>query len=554
MKTYALSLLVVLATMALLLAVTAVYAQEGEQTFLPIVRTESGTAASVQADEDQLVSAADVSSPGCENGICYVDDTAVGDNNCRSWADACIDLQVALAVAESGEEIWVAEGIYRPDNSTPPNREASFVLKQGVGVYGGFDGSETQLEQRDWLANVTTLSGNGSYHVLYGGPDTDETTVVDGFVVTGGSALGSSSASFGGGMLIEDGSPSVKHVIFEDNLARSGGGVYVEYGSPSLFDVILPVQRRLWIRWRHVQSGGCPNLDRVSFEENTAWYVGGGMNNASGCLTVTNSSFVGNRSTHVGGGLANSHSDPVLTNVVFSGNWSELGGGLASTYGNPKLTNTSFYDNHAWFDEEGAAIREYGGHIVVQNSIIWVNTPIQITGNVTIVYSDVEGPDSWVHPGEGNINADPLFVDPAAVDLHLELGSPAIDVGNNSLVPAGVSTDLGGNPRIVGGTVDMGAYEYVPLTPQQQAEILIDEVQELAEDGLLNQGEANALTVKLDHVVKHLAEDKTKTACNVLGAFVNQVQSLVDEGTLLPDEAQPLLEGAASIATDLGCS
>ena len=159
-----------------------------------------------------------------------------------------------------------------------------------------------------------------------------------------------------------------------------------------------------------------------------------------------------------------------------------------------------------------------------------------------------------MHPGEGNINADPFFVDPATGDLHLELGSPAIDVGNNSLVPAGVTTDIDGYPRIHGGVVVMGAYESVPRTPQQQVEILIDEVQELAEDGLLDQGEVSALSVKRVNVVKHLAGDKTKTACNVLGAFTNQVQSLVDEGTLLPDEAQPLLAGAASIATDLDCS
>ena len=85
-------------------------------------------------------------------------------------------------------------------------------------------------------------------------------------------------------------------------------------------------------------------------------------------------------------------------------------------------------------------------------------------------------------PGSGNIDADPLFVrdpDPGDGDwttpgdndygdLRLQLTSPAIDVGDNTAVPVGITTDLDGNPRISNGVVDMGAYEarlhvYVPL-------------------------------------------------------------------------------------------
>ena len=64
----------------------------------------------------------------------------------------------ALTAASSGQQIWVAAGTYKPTAGT--DRTISFALKPGVGVYGGFAGTETALEQRDWRTNVTTLSGD----------------------------------------------------------------------------------------------------------------------------------------------------------------------------------------------------------------------------------------------------------------------------------------------------------------------------------------------------------------------------------------------------------
>src|SRR5690606_12587354 len=97
----------------------------------------------------------------------------------------------------------------------------------------------------------------------------------------------------------------------------------------------------------------------------------------------------------------------------------------------------------------------------------------------TIAYSLVQGGlgqdggiannnDSSVNDDGGNIDADPLFVTPVnpadapttAGDLRLLPGSPAIHAGDNDALPAGLTTDLDGNPRIEGGMVDMGAYEF----------------------------------------------------------------------------------------------
>src|SRR5262245_26227658 len=91
--------------------------------------------------------------------VIYVRASASGANNGTSWADAYVNLQSALAAAQSGDEIWVAAGVYTPAAANGP-RTDSFNMVSGVVVYGGFAGTETQLEQRDFVANVTTLSGD----------------------------------------------------------------------------------------------------------------------------------------------------------------------------------------------------------------------------------------------------------------------------------------------------------------------------------------------------------------------------------------------------------
>jgi hypothetical protein len=148
--------------------------------------------------------------------------------------------------------------------------------------------------------------------------------------------------------------------------------------------------------------------------------------------------FSGNLASRVGGGMANVGSDPTLTNVTFSGNTAtRMGGGMYnSSDSNPTIANSIF-----WGNSDGVLIADGG------------------SSSTTISYSDIEG--GWT--GTGNINVDPLFVDDPDPgnddyrDLQLQVGSPAIDAGDNSFVS--ILIDLAGNPRIVNGTVDMGAYE-----------------------------------------------------------------------------------------------
>lgn len=89
----------------------------------------------------------------------FVNATAQGQNSGGSWDDAFLDLQDALDVAQAGDEIWVASGTYKPDRGTG-DRTISFVMVPGVPLYGGFAGWESSLNERDWRANPTVLSGD----------------------------------------------------------------------------------------------------------------------------------------------------------------------------------------------------------------------------------------------------------------------------------------------------------------------------------------------------------------------------------------------------------
>jgi len=319
-------------------------------------------------------------------GVRYAAPSAMGSGNCSSWANACT-LQTALAGAASGDEIWVKMGVHYPGS----NRTDTFTLKNGVALYGGFAGTETMRDQRNWQTNKTILSGdidqndnhggdyinenasqivgNNAYHVVTSNV-TGPTTVLDGFFITAGQANGSSNDGGGGGMYSSGSSPKITNVTFSGNSAiHYGGGMRNYSSSPTLTNVTFSGNTASGNTFCYGggmfnEESSSPTLTNVTFSGNTASgntaSYGGGMSNISSSNPrLTNVIFIGN-SAMGGGGMSNiSSSNPRLTNVIFIGNSAMGGGGMSNGSSNPTLTNVTFSGNSA--TEKGGGMSNYSG-------------------------------------------------------------------------------------------------------------------------------------------------------------------------------------------------
>jgi hypothetical protein len=365
----------------------------------------------------------------------YVDVDAGGNNNGSSWEDAYTNLQDALALAQPGDQIWVAAGTYYPGSS----REDYFAMRNGVAIYGGFNGTETELDERDPAEHETLLSGDlgtpgddsdNCYHVFYHpfGSDLDSTAILNGFTITGGNANGESSHGRGGGMYNNSSTLQVINCIFSGNSATYGGGIAND-SSPRFVNVIIA--------------------------NNTAEHSGAGMDNFGSSPILTNCTFINNTAANFGGGMSNDMASPTLINCTFYNNSAiaGVGGGLSNyTYSDARLINCTFFGNSSGAD--GGGMWSGGASPVVTNCIFWGNTPNEMYGGgiplPIITYSNILGG----YEGEGNIDADFLFVDPENGVLHLQDGSPSIDAGNpdpqydDGCQPPGLGTERN----------DMGVY------------------------------------------------------------------------------------------------
>jgi hypothetical protein len=185
--------------------------------------------------------------------------------------------------------------------------------------------------------------------------------------------------------------------------------------------------------------------------------------------------FAGNASSSSGGAISTRNSSPEFINCAFIGNRSSFNGGAMSNDDAPaKVTNCSFSGNEAL--NFGGAIFNGSSGAVVTNCIIWGNSSgINNAASTPVVnYSIIQGG----YAGTGNLNVDPLFITQPPVglgtagNLALQTGSPAINAGQTSANTS--TTDLAGNPRVSGSSIDMGAYEVEGSAPAPPKVLYVD--------------------------------------------------------------------------------
>lgn len=419
--------------------------------------------------------------------VMYVDKSSGSDgNDGSSWADAIKNLRTAITRADGGTEIWVAQGVYYPDEGQGASNNtatSSFSLKNRVAVYGGFAGDETDRAQRDPSSNTVILSGDleqndtnsgdvvtspsseisgtNAYHVVMA-EGVYSRSELHGVTITAGNATSSADVSDGGGVYVDDGSPTLANVRIVGNRSdQEGGGLATT-------------------------SGKGPLLKYATIEFNAAGQHGGGISVTNSYLRLISSTVAGNTAQSNGGGV---HSDlpqsSFLSNVVLMGNNAQGDGGGIYTLGDwnsnqgPRTLNiqSSTINGNSAGGSGGAIRGEENGIVNIENSILYGDSGSEITTNnltVNVQNALIEG------GSYGDVNGSPGFissVDPSAApttsgDLHLQPTSDAIGAGDKSLRASDVADidedndvsepmplDRSGAPRVRDGEIDLGAYE-----------------------------------------------------------------------------------------------
>ena len=275
------------------------------------------------------------------------------------------------------------------------------------------------------------------------------------------------------------------------------------YGSPILVNCTFTGN---WAGWT---AGGMSNfmsnplLINCTFAENWAGIEAGGLGNYVGSHpTLIGCTFTRNSSGILGGGMTDSESALTLINCTLTGNSARRGGGLHSVRSDTLAINCTFIGNSAENAGGGIFKGEWGGPRTI-NCIFWANSVsgninelAQIEGYVRVDYSCIQG-WSGTLGGVGNIGADPCFVELGywdanglwvGGDYHLLPDSPCIDAGDPNYPYDPNETDLDGKPRVIGGRIDMGAYEFnhIPVAdagPDQAVYAWIDGIAEVNLDG-----------------------------------------------------------------------
>jgi len=332
--------------------------------------------------------------------MAFVNAAATGDGSGTSWQNAYTTLTAAIENTPAVMEIWVAKSTYTPNEG---HRMSAFYVAPGQKTFGGFNGTETRREQRDWIANPTLLSGDigtkgiatdNCYNVIRGAAGAR----VDGFIITGGYA---------------DDYVNGTHPI--DVFARGRGAAAFIWDNPSTDDTSFLLNH-------------CVVSNNYAAGQGSALFR---------CL-VRNSLVTANNSASVSGSGFAVGNGSTFENCTITGNTSYLSPVLLGTaknciiYGNAAVGGASFY-----------------------------------TSAVTATFCCHDIPSGSLVSGSGNnITSNPLLQSGLpALPFIIATNSPCVNAGTMLPWMDTQAVDFFGDPRVSGIAPDIGAYEIQATHP-----------------------------------------------------------------------------------------
>ncbi len=396
-----------------------------------------------------------------------------------NWTTAATIIQDAVDAAAAGDEIVVTNGVYAVGDRAVNGQTNRVVIDK----------------------SLTLRSANGpQFTVIDGGQSNRCVYLTNGASLEGLTLTKGRAVNGGGGVFCLSTNALVSNCVISGN--DSGWPAYAGYGGGACFCTLNNCM--LTGNWAYLGGGGAygSTLNNCTLTGNWA-IVGGGTRDCTlnNCVVSGNSTgggeFVGagggayggtlnnctlsgnqaitgdsqyriysygggacyatlNNCTLTGNSATGGWADGggadwcTLNNCTLIGNWADFGGGASDAI----LNNCTVTGNWAI---EGGGVSAYDEMSVLTNCIVYFNTATwdpNYSGCVLNYCCTTPQPGD----GLGNITNAPLFVDEAGGNFRLQSNSPCINAGLNAFAPPG--PDLAGNPRIAGGTVDMGAYEF----------------------------------------------------------------------------------------------
>lgn len=395
--------------------------------------------------------------------VLRVDNNIVQSGDGSEWNKAYKTLTDALLNATDGDEIWVKAGLYQ---------EPTYLLKEGVNVYGGFVGTEKDKSERNPQINLTYLVSYNFTDLILLGKECTKVTEWDGFTFTGAKNNVSEKDKGGAIRLFRNNKLSNSIISYNTSISE-GGAIFMK--DAFLYGCVVS-NNSSSLGAGGIRMDGASRVSSCVVVNNTAGNVGGGLSAGNdvpviieNCLIANNTISNGNGGgIYIGGSSTLENVGKIINCTVTNNQTTKYSSSCGGVYGLNKLAYSAYMFNCIIWGNRADASPEH-------NNITGFNKD----GSAYVLNCAIEDmPEAFIHDSNLNLTTEnsgeslsPCFVNPSLIagpDVESEVysydwtlgdASSCIDKGNSSYWIAEENVDLLGNARMSGASIDMGAYE-----------------------------------------------------------------------------------------------